>query len=346
LHRQSTNFFARSSGRKGRFSGARNPESLSVGPILTSKEMTGLHVVDLSAVSPAELEGLWQREAQLWRERLLWNVSDRLAALGRVMQRGDLSGKAVRVGGRIVGYAYYVLGGHLGVIADLVASPESSTAATAILMQETVDEIRRTGVSRIESSFVAIDGPSLPPLFEREGFRTSWREFMRCELRGKQQPVSPPALVQLKPLRGSDLGEAAAIMQAAYSGGVDAEMGQLYRTYEGCELVLQDLLNHSGGGIPLEASAIARHRGRGIGFIILTEIAARQGHLPQVAVLPEYQRRGLGRQLVNYGLSRLAELGFDTLSLIVSRLNRPALRMYQVIGFRPVLSFPVFTWER
>jgi GNAT superfamily N-acetyltransferase len=304
-------------------------------------------VVNLPAVSPAELEGLWQREEQLWRERFFWDVSDRLAVLGRVVQRGDLSGKAVRVGGRIVGYAYCLLGGHLGVIAGFVVSPESSTAATAILVQETVDEIRRTGVSRIESSFVPIDGPSLPPFFEREGFRTYWREFMRYELSRTQGSMSPSALVELEPLRGSDLREAAAIMLAAYNGGVDAEIGQHYRTYEGCELVLQNLVSQGGGGVPiLEASAMARHRGRGIGFIILSEIAARQGHLPQVAVLPEYQRQGLGRMLVSYGLSRLAELGFETLSLIVSRLNRPALRMYQLMGFQSVLSFPVFTWER
>jgi GNAT superfamily N-acetyltransferase len=37
-----------------------------------------------------------------------------------------------------------------------------------------------------------------------------------------------------------------------------------------------------------------------------------------MAVLPEYQRQGIGRLLMGYGLSRLAELGFDTLSLIVS----------------------------
>jgi GNAT superfamily N-acetyltransferase len=306
-----------------------------------------LQVVDLSAVRPAELEGLWQREEQLWRERLFWDVSDRLAALRRVVQRGDLSGKAVRVGARIVGYAYFVIVGHLGVISSLAVTPDCSTGATGLLLHDTIDKIRRTGVPRIEGPFVSVDGPWLPPLFEREGFRTDWREFLRCELRRAQQPVSPPALVQLEPLRGSDLREAAVIMLAAYHGGVDAEMGQRYRTYEGCELVLQNLLGQSGGGIPiLEASAIARHRGRGIGFIILTEIAARQGHLPQVAVLPEYQRQGLGRLLVSNGLSRLAELGFDTLSLIVSQLNRPALRMYQLMGFQSVLSFPAFTWER
>jgi len=303
-------------------------------------------VVDLSAVSPAELEGLWQREEQLWRERLLWDVSDTLGALRRVAERGGLSGKALRVDARTVGYAYYLIVGHLGVISGLVVSPDCSVRARRILLRETLDQIRMARVRRIESSFVSIDGSCLPPFFEREGFRTYWREFMRCELRRAQQPVGTPALVQLEPLRRSDLREAAAITLAAYNGGVDAQIDQHYRTYEGCELVLQNVLNHSGGGIPiLEASAMARHRGRGIGFIILTEIAARQGHLPQVAVLPEYQRQGLGRLLVSYGLSRLAELGFETLSLIVSRLNRPALRMYQLMGFQSVLSFPVFTWE-
>jgi hypothetical protein len=138
-------------------------------------------VVDLSAVRPVELEGLWQREEQVWRERMLWDTSDTFGALRRVVERGGLSGKTVRVGARIVGYAYYVISEHLGVIANFVVSPESRTAAPAILVQETVGEIRRTGVSRIESSFISIDGPSLPPFFEREGFRAYWREFLRCE---------------------------------------------------------------------------------------------------------------------------------------------------------------------
>src|SRR5260370_12350304 len=118
-----------------------------------------------------------------------------------VVGRGRLPGKAVRVDGRIVGYAYYQIVQRVGVISSLVVSPDCSTGATGLLLQETVDEIRRTGVPRIESPFVSIDGPWLPPLFEREGFRTYWLEFMRCELRRAHQPLAPPALVQLESLR-------------------------------------------------------------------------------------------------------------------------------------------------
>jgi ribosomal protein S18 acetylase RimI-like enzyme len=172
----------------------------------------------------------------------------------------------------------------------------------------------------------SIHGPWLPPFFEREGFRAYWREFMRCKLRRAHESVSPPAMMHLESLRETDLHEAAPIMLAAYGGGIDAEISVQYRTYDGCKLVLESILSQGSCGIPvIEASALARHRGRAIGFIILTEIAQRQGHLGQFAVLPAYQRQGLGRLVVSYGLSRSAELGFDTLSLIVTRTNWRAL---------------------
>src|SRR5260370_15055654 len=117
-----------------------------------------------------------------------------------VVGRGGLSGKAVRVDGRIVGYAYYQIVQRVGVISSLVVSPEISTDATGFLLQETVDEIRRMGVPRIESPFVSIDGPSLPPLFEREGFRTYWREFLRSEMRHALHPATPPSPVHIDPL--------------------------------------------------------------------------------------------------------------------------------------------------
>jgi ribosomal protein S18 acetylase RimI-like enzyme len=75
-------------------------------------------------------------------------------------------------------------------------------------------------------------------------------------------------------------------------------------------------------------------------------VAPRQGHLPQVAVLPEYQRQGIGRRLLDYSLRRLAEGGFETLSLIVSCANNRALTLYQAMGFQSVLAFPVGIWER
>jgi ribosomal protein S18 acetylase RimI-like enzyme len=141
--------------------------------------------------------------------------------------------------------------------------------------------------------------------------------------------------------------EAAAIMQAAYQTTVDVELNMLYRTVEGCSNVLDNLLQQGGcGPLVTEASAFARSRGQGIGFVVVTEIAPRQGHLAQVAVLPAYQRRGVGRMLVHHCLTQLAARHFDTLSLIVSRANQRAFRLYQTMGLQEILTFPVFVWEQ
>jgi ribosomal protein S18 acetylase RimI-like enzyme len=111
-------------------------------------------------------------------------------------------------------------------------------------------------------------------------------------------------------------------------------------------LVLDHILHQQNSGVPIhQASAFVRHGGQGVGFIVITEIARRQGHVAQVVVLPAYQRQGLGQWLVNYSLAQLASLKFDTLSLIVSRANTRAFRLYQKMGFQSVLAFPVFVWE-
>ena len=152
--------------------------------------------------------------------------------------------------------------------------------------------------------------------------------------------------MQITPWRMAYLAEAVAIMRAAYDGGADAEMSALYRTAEGCRMVLDHLLHQRNSGAPMPgASAFASQGGQGVGFVIMTEVAPGQAHLAQVATLPTYQGQGVGRGLLRHGLSQLAALGFDALSLIVSRDNARASRFYQRLGFQPVLAFPVFVWE-
>jgi len=167
------------------------------------RPLPSLHVVDLFAVKPAELEDLWEQEVRVWRDRLLWDISGPLASLRHVIARGELPGKAVRVGVQTVGYAYYVVAGRLGVLSGLVVSPAwSTTHVGGTLLKETIAEIRRKGVPRIESQFVSPDCPWLIPSFEHEGFCAYWREFLRMDLPGVRGPASPLARVDLQPWRG------------------------------------------------------------------------------------------------------------------------------------------------
>jgi GNAT superfamily N-acetyltransferase len=304
-------------------------------------------IVGLGDVSPAALEEIWQHQAGWWRARLLWDISDALAALRRVVERRGVPGKAVQIDSRTVGYTVYVISGHCGGIAELCVLPAWNYAEVGEpLLQETIAGMRQQGVRRIEKLGPGIDGPWLTAAFERQGFQTYWREFLRLELRQAQALSPTPPMVHLGPLQGHQIHQAAAIMQAAYAGSVDAEINALYRTAPGCQLVLDNLLNQGGCGrlIP-GASVLAHHRGQGIGFIVVTEIAPRQSHLVQVVVLPDYQHRGVGQLLMRYSMSQLVALHYETLSLIVSRANARALSIYRAMGLHCVLAFPVFVWE-
>jgi ribosomal protein S18 acetylase RimI-like enzyme len=295
---------------------------------------------------PSELEEIWHYEKQWWREHLLWDISSPLAALRRVIERRGVLGKVARVGTQTVGYAYYVITGDLGLLASVVVAPAWNTPEVgASLLRATVEAIRQRGVQRIESPGVSMTAPWLVPVCERVGLQTAWRVFLRVELRRRHASGPGTALVQLDPWQERHLDESAAIMQAAYQGTVDAELNVLYRTVEGCSSILENLQQGGCGPLVTEASVLVRSRGQGIGFMVVTEIAPQQGHLAQVTVLPAYQRQGVGRMLVQHCLTQLAAHHFDTLSLIVSRANQRAFRLYEAMGLQEILAFPVFVWE-
>ena len=311
------------------------------------------YIVDLVRVDPAELDDLWQREASLWRERLYWDVPGSPAALWRALKSGSIQGKAVRVESRLVGYAYsHIISGQRGVISAFVIAPQwGHTRVGDALLHALLTELHRFGLPRFECPSVSFDAPWLEAIFARQGFCAYGREFLRVDLNGVTEIDTAPTAVELEPWpdrrRGVELGEAAVLMQAAYSGGIDAEISELYRTPGGCRMVLQNLMSqHLGGRFVAAASALARHQGQLIGFTVMTEIAPQQGHLAQIVVLPQYQGQGVGQALLRYGQARLIDHKFRTLSLIVSQANYPALKLYQAMGFQSVLTFPVFTWER
>lgn len=314
----------------------------------TAQAIPGLRIVDLPAVPVTALDGLWQREEQWWRERFFWDISAGLEALRNVAARGHVPGKVAQVDGQTVGYTYYITIDRLGILAGLSVDPQwSNRLVGATLLNETITSLRHWGACRIESQCIAIDCAWLPTAFAQEGFATFWRQFLRLDLRAVPQAAAAPTPLPVVPWRSAAISAAAAIMQAAYSRGVDARMSMRYRSLEGCCVVLDQLLNQGGcGHLVTDASGLIYDKGQAIGFIIITELSPWQAHLAQVTVLPSYQGRGLGRFLLNYSLAQLLAQGFETLSLIVSDGNQRALSMYQTMGFVPVLTFPMFAWDQ
>jgi ribosomal protein S18 acetylase RimI-like enzyme len=304
-------------------------------------------IVDLRTVAPAALEDLWRHEAQWWRTQLCWDIADGLAALRRVMARGGVAGKAMQVGTQIVGYGYAMRIGDLGMLSGPVFAPawDRPDIGTGLL-HALLDMLRQPGVRRIESPGIALASAWLVPAYEQVGFWTTWRTCLRLELAGAPQARQERTAATLVPWQGEQHAAVAAIMHAAYQTTVDAEINRLYRTPTGCHHILEALLSQgSCGPLVPDASALAYVDGQAVGFVVATASAPRQGHLAHVAVLPAYQGQGIGRQLVEGCRAQLQAQHFDTLSLIVSRANAAALALYEALGLRDILTFPVFVWE-
>lgn len=304
-------------------------------------------VVDLDALRASDLERFFRIELDEWRERLYWDVSGAITAMRRALERRGVRGKAVRCGTTVVAYAYFLVESSRGVVTGLSIAPEwRGTEAGRVLVRAIVRDLACRELTRIESQFVSFEAPWLVPCFEEEGFRTYWRDFRRLPLRRPRPLRKTPSDVDIQPWKGWNLTEASMVMQSAHDGGIDAEMNEMYRTSEGCRALLTNVLRHRGCGAALpDPSSLARQSPgrRAVGFAVVTETSSTHAHLAQIAVLPAFQGRGVGRRLLAHAVDRLLDLELETLSLMVSRENRRAADLYASMGFEPVLRFPVFS---
>ena len=66
----------------------------------------------------------------------------------------------------------------------------------------------------------------------------------------------------------------------------------------------------------------------------------RRGELGIVGLLPEWRGRGLGRQLLRWGIAHLRSVGFAEVELTVEARNERALELYRGEGFEATVEWP------
>lgn len=78
------------------------------------------------------------------------------------------------------------------------------------------------------------------------------------------------------------------------------------------------------------------HRDRQCVAFAIVQIVLDEATLFNFAVDPDWQRQGLGRQLLTHVIAALAEQSVHTLWLEVRASNRPAIALYEQLGFNQV----------
>jgi ribosomal protein S18 acetylase RimI-like enzyme len=158
---------------------------------------------------------------------------------------------------------------------------------------------------------------------------------------------TPPAGIQLRPVRREDLWTASEIIYRSHQGSLDAALNLTYATPAHCRAFVETLVLRSGcGRFDTQASFLAEGPKGPVGVLLASRLSKTNGHVCQVSVAPEAQGRGLGAALMASALRSFREEGLETASLSVTVENQRAYPLYMRLGFTVRREFGAHAWVR
>jgi ribosomal protein S18 acetylase RimI-like enzyme len=313
-----------------------------------------VEILDLRHFSAVDLRPLLDDEIQTWARLLSWDYSGSADMILRYVDSKILPGYAAVDRGRIAGYAFFVYEGSKGVIGDLfvaggdrVADPHEVESRLLVHVIETLQQ--SPGVHRIEAQLLAHEAGAVLQPFAGQGFRRHPRLFMTLPLGERAgAPAVLPAGVELRRWSEQDYQAAASVITTAYSGHVDSDINDQYRTLSGALRFLNNIVRFPGcGTFDQESSFVAVERfSRTLaGLILCSRVRHDVGHVTQICVLPGFRSQGIGEGLMLATENNLRQRQFTLLSLTVTQANVHAVELYRRLGFDTKRIFDAFVWE-
>ena len=308
-------------------------------------------VVELPQLNVTDLDPLLNEEIGVWQRRFAWDFRPSADLLRRFLQIHSLYGYALRANHEVIGYAYFVVEGHKGLIGDLYVRPDRSTPADELTLLGALVQglMLKHGLRRIESQLMLLRNPLPMPPFSRNLTRHD-RFFMEIDRNAvsKLKPVTSNFHARFFPWAERYQEEIAHLVAAAYKGHVDSEINDQYRTIPGARHFLTNIIKFPGCGTFSPAAslvAVDERTGRVCGVCLGSLVSAKSGHVTQLCVLPAIRGARLGYELLRQSLLRFNDLGCTSMSLTVTCSNVDAVRLYESVGFRSISTFPALVWE-
>jgi ribosomal protein S18 acetylase RimI-like enzyme len=310
-----------------------------------------MNIVDLRQTTVRQLEPLLQDEARHWREELHWDYRGALDLIKRFLDAHALSGCVAFEAGTAIGYAFYVLEEHKGLIGGLYVTPQQQQESIGRrLLDEMLFSMRALPqLHRIEAQLMPFGGP-VDTALKEQGFRLYTRQFMLLDLakRSVGMPTLKPGL-RLDRWNDRYMESCAKLIYLAYASHVDGDINDQYRSRSGALRFLKNIILLPGCGqfVP-NASFVLRHPGSEelVGAVLTSEVSPGVGHTTQLCVQPGFQGNGLGRILMQTSAEALRVQRFNELTLTVTTENRTAVHLYEQLGFSAIKSFTAGVWPR
>jgi ribosomal protein S18 acetylase RimI-like enzyme len=282
---------------------------------------------------------------------LHWDYDGALNLIKRFLDAHALSGCVALEKGVALGYSFYVLEDHKGLIGGLYVSPNYDQEPIGRrLLDEMLFSMRAIPqLNRIEAQLMPFGGP-VEAALKDQGFRLYTRQFMLLDLHKKAEHV-PGINSGLRLDRWHDrfFESCAKLIYLAYANHVDGDINDQYRSRHGALKFLKNIVLLPGcGQFQPAASFVLRHPGSDdlVGAVLTSEVAPGVGHTTQLCVQPGFQGHGLGRILMQTSAEALRVLKYNELTLTVTSENHTAVRLYERLGFSTIKSFTAGVWPR
>jgi ribosomal protein S18 acetylase RimI-like enzyme len=311
--------------------------------------MPDLRYLPISYVDENLLLPLMQEEEKSWMSDLCWDYSPVRQILISFIKQKLLPGYVAVNNEEAIGYTYFLVNQTKGIIGALYASRTSqSQEAVEELLTLTISSLKESKtVQRVEAQIMPFNNLNLTATFIQQGFTYYPRYFLDLDIRNyrKTGAAHPPDTVI--PWSSAYIEQAAEMSLYSYRNQTDAEICEDYCTKRGCESYLRSLVDNPGCGIFMpETSFMALDKqGFPIGFLICSRISREAAMVPQIAVHPLHQGKGIGNVLMNLSFEQLKARGFRNVSLTVTKKNRRAFEWYQRLGFKIRKEFGAFVWQ-
>jgi ribosomal protein S18 acetylase RimI-like enzyme len=312
--------------------------------------MPDLRITPIGQADQQLLLMLMGDEIKVWLGDLGWDYTPVSSILATCVRQNILPGFVATISDQAVGYCYFLIHEDKGIIGTIYAPKSDDQQQVAdTLLSHCIRSLKESiRVRRIEAQIMPFHEIRLTTGFTRHGFEYFPRYFMELDLDNYAVPGDQSPGTPLIPWDSTKLPFAAAVVERSYRGEADAQICEDYCSVAGCESYLRSLIENPGCGSFLSDASFMGLNAQGIpcGFIISSKIATSSGMVPQIAIDPDYQGRGLGNSLMRRALTSMQAVGMRSVGLTVTKKNRRAFEWYQRLGFKLRKEFGAFVWDR
>ncbi len=309
-----------------------------------------MRVTPISCIDTGQLASLMEEEERCWMSELNWDYAPVRRILASFNEQRLLPGYVAVDESGAVGYSYFLTHESKGIIGTVFTTKHKGAQDVADeILSQSIDCLKNTAaIRRIEAQIIPFNNLSLTEAFTRQGFRCFSRYYLELDLNATPLPEERRSAERIVTWDESFLPFAVEVTFNSYRGQPDAQLCADYRTLEGCEGYLRSLMENPGCGLFLPDASFTGldSVGSPCGFLIGSQISRWAGMIPQVAISPSHQGRGLGHALMRNCLSYFKTHGYRTVGLTVTKNNRRAFEWYIRLGFTIRKEFGAFVWER